>query len=324
MKKRNKIIIIVASILVALLVVVYFAVGNYFYEYALDAKDDKEFMDDNPHLEESIAVNAQVAEAAELADEEFKKQHPPATMSIVSNDKLQLKLEADLYKNSEDSPKWAIVVHGYTSKAANMTRYVRNFYEQGYNVLAPDLRGHGDSEGEYIGMGWHDRLDLIQWIDEVIEQDPNAEIVLFGVSMGGATVMMASGEELPSNVKVIVEDSGYSSVSEVFTYQLDDLFGLPEFPIINAASTVANFRAGYDLYEASAVKQVAKSTTPMLFIHGDADTFVPYEMLDKVYEAATVDKEKLVIAEAGHADSEKVNPELYWSTVWGFVGKYIE
>lgn len=324
MKKRNKIIISVASIFVVLLVIVYFAVGNYFYEYALDANDDKEFMDDNPHLEESIAVNAQVAEEAELADAKFKEQYPSEPMTIVSNDKHKLKLEADLYENEQESSKWAIVVHGYTSKAAKMTRYVRNFHEQGYNVLAPDLRGHGDSEGDYIGMGWHDRLDLLQWIGEVIKKDPNAEIVLFGVSMGGATVMMASGEELPSNVKVIVEDCGYSSVSEVFTYQLDDLFGLPEFPIINAASTVANFRAGYDLYEASAVKQVAKSTTPMLFIHGDADTFVPYEMLDKVYEAANVEKEKLVIAEAGHADSEKVNPELYWNTVWGFVDKYIQ
>jgi len=324
MKKRNKILIIVASILVVLLLIAYIGVGNYFYEYALDANDDKEFMDDNPHLEESIAVNADVAQTAELADAEFKEQHPSVDMSIISDDKLKLKLSADLYENDVNSSKWAIVVHGYTSKAANMTRYVRNFYEQGYNVLAPDLRGHGDSEGDYIGMGWHDRLDLLQWIGQVIEKDPDAEIVLFGVSMGAATVMMASGEELPSNVKVIVEDCGYSSVSKVFTYQLDDLFGLPEFPIINAASTVANFRAGYDLYEASAVKQVAKSKTPMLFIHGDADTFVPFEMLDEVYEAANVEKEKLVIADAGHADSEKVNPELYWSTVWGFVGNYIK
>lgn len=324
MKKRNKIIITIASILVVLLVVVYFAVGNYFYEYALDANDDKEFMDDNPHLEESIAVNAQIAEEAELLDAQFKEQNPSESMTIVSNDKLQLKLEADLYENDSESSKWAIVVHGYTSNASKMTRYVRNFHEQGYHVLAPNLRGHGDSEGDYIGMGWHDRLDLIQWIDEIIKKDSNAEIVLFGVSMGGATVMMASGEELPPNVKVIVEDCGYTSVSEVFTYQLDDLFGLPEFPIINAASTVAKFRAGYDLYEASAVEQVAKSKTPMLFIHGDADTFVPFEMLDKVYEVANVEKERLVIPEAGHGDSEKVNPELYWSTVWGFVGNYIQ
>jgi uncharacterized protein len=150
-------------------------------------------------------------------------------------------------------------------------------------------------------------------------------IVLFGISMGGATVMMASGEEeLPANVKVIVEDCGYSSVSEVFVYQLDDLFGLPEFPVMNAANTITRLRAGYDLYEANAVEQVAKSDTPMLFIHGEGDTFVPFEMLDEVYNAANVEKEKLIIPEANHGDAEKVDPVIYWNTLWGFVDKFMD
>lgn len=92
---------------------------------------------------------------------------------------------------------------------------------------------------------------------------------------------------------------------------------------MNAANTVTNVRAGYDLYEASAIEQVSKSVTPMLFIHGDADTFVPFEMLDKVYEEANVEKEKLVISGANHGDAEKVDPEAYWGTVWRFVDRYI-
>lgn len=320
---KKKMVIISASVVV-LLGIAYGAVGNYFYNFALNADDEKEFLEGNPHLEESEAVMAEVAEAAEEADNQFKVEHPASSMSIVSNDELKLKLHADIYENESGNSKWAIVTHGYTGNAASMTRWVRNFYEQGYNVLAPDLRGHGNSEGEYIGMGWHDRLDMLQWIDEIIQKDANAEIVLFGISMGGATVMMTSGEELPSNVKVIVEDCGYASVADVFAYQLDDLFGLPEFPVMNAANTVTNIRAGYDLYEASAVDQVSKSKTPTLFIHGDADTFVPYEMLDEVYNAASVEKDKLVIEGAGHGEAEKVNPELYWKTIWDFVTKYIQ
>ena len=320
MKKK---LLIYTSNTIVLLFVAYGAVGNYFYNYALNAHDEKEFMDDNPHLQESVAVMADVAEAAKLADEQFKQNHPPEEIAIISNDKKQLKLQGYLYENAEANTKWTIVTHGYTSRAASMTRYIRNFHEQGYNVLAPDLRGHGNSEGNYIGMGWHDRLDMLQWIDQIIEKDPNAEIVLFGVSMGGATVMMASGEDLPPNVKVIVQDCGYSSVSDVFSYQLDDLFGLPPFPVLNAANTVTNIRAGYDLFEASAVNQVAKSKTPILFIHGDEDTFVPYEMLDEVYDAATVEKEKLIIKGAGHGDAEKVDPETYWNTVWSFVERFM-
>ncbi|RXI96199.1 alpha/beta hydrolase [Anaerobacillus alkaliphilus] len=322
MKTKKRIII--PAIAVVILVILYFSIGNYFYNYALNANDQKEFLEENPNLARSEAVMADVAELADLADHEFKNKNQPSTMSIVSNDKLQLKLQADVYQTGADNSKWAIVAHGYTSSAAGMTRWIRNFYEEGFNVLAPDLRGHGKSEGDYIGMGWHDRLDMLLWIEEIIEKDPNAEIVLFGISMGGATVMMTAGEELPSNVKVIVEDCGYSSVSDVFIYQLDDLFGLPEFPVLRAANTVTNLRAGYDLYEASALKQIAKAKKPILFIHGDQDTFVPFSMLDEVYEAATVEKEKLIIPGAGHGDAEKVDPELYWNTIWNFVGKYID
>lgn len=314
---------IALTCVILLLVIAYGAVGNYFYNFALNAEDEKEFLEGNPHLQESEAVMAEVAEAAEEADKQFKVDHPPINLSIVSDDELKLKLQADVYKNEDENPKWAIVAHGYTGNAASMTRWMRNFYEEGYNVLAPDLRGHGNSEGDYIGMGWHDRLDMLQWIDEVIQLDPNAEIVLFGISMGGATVMMTSGEDLPDNVKVVVEDCGYTSVADVFIYQLDDLFGLPEFPVMNAANTVTNIRADYDLYEASALEQLEKSKTPTLFIHGDADTFVPFEMLDQVYDAAPVTKEKLVIEGAGHGDAEKVNPDLYWKTIWSFVEQYI-
>lgn len=301
----------------------YFGVGNYFYNFALSANDEKEFLDGNPHLEESEAVMAELAEAAEEADKQFKVEHPPASLSIVSDDEPTLELYGDVYINDEPTSKWAIVTHGYTGNAASMTRYVRNFYDQGFNVLAPDLRGHGNSEGDYIGMGWHDRLDMLKWVDEIIEVDSDAEIVLFGVSMGAATVMMTSGEELPPNVKVVIEDCGYSSVSGVFIYQLKDLFGLPEFPVMQAANTMTNIRAGYDLYEASAVDQIQKSKLPTLFIHGDEDTFVPYEMLDEVYNATSTEKEKLVIEGAGHGEAEKVNPELYWNTIWGFLEKYM-
>ncbi len=317
-------IILISTVVIVALAACYFAVGNYFYNYALNAKNKKEFLKDNPNLAPNKAANAGAVEAARQKDRDFTASNPPVSMSIASNDKLQLKLHANVYKKVEGNHKWAITVHGYNAYAETMTRWIRNFHEKGYNVLAPNLRGHGKSEGDYIGMGWHDRLDMLQWIDKIMQMDPKAEIALFGISMGGATVMMTSGEELTSNVKVIVEDCGYSSVSEVFIYQLHDLFKLPEFPVMTAADTITKLRAGYGIYEASSVKQVAKSKTPTLFIHGDKDTFVPFEMLDKVYEASKVEKEKLVIKGAGHGEAANVNPDLYWNTLWGFVDKYIK
>jgi uncharacterized protein len=319
--KKIKVII---PVVIAILIAAYFLVGNYFYNFALNPHQEKEFLEDNPHLAQSEAVSATVAEANELADDEFSKNHQPSRWSAESTDELKLKLNGYVYENEQSDHKWVIVAHGYTMDGTGMTRWVRNFYEQGYNVLSPDARGHGESEGDYIGMGWQERKDMLVWIDQIIEKDPNADIVLFGISMGGATVMMTSGEELPDNVKVIVEDCGYSSVMDVFTYQLDDLFGLPPFPVMNAANTVTKMRAGYDLSEASAVKQVAKSKTPMLFIHGDNDSFVPYPMLDEVFAVANVEKEKLIIPGAGHGEAEKVDPEAYWGTIWDFVDNYMK
>ena len=102
------------------------------------------------------------------------------------------------------------------------------------------------------------------------------------------------------------------------------MFGLPTFPVLDAASLVTQIRAGYGFKEASAADQVAKTSLPILFIHGEEDDFVPYWMLDVVYDAcASADKERLSVPGAGHGEAAKEDPELYWATVEAFLDKYI-
>ena len=150
-------------------------------------------------------------------------------------------------------------------------------------------------------------------------------MVLFGVSMGGARVMMTAGEaDLSPSVKCVIEDCGYTSVWDEFAGQLQEMFGLPTFPVLDAASLVTQIRAGYGFKEASAVEQLKKNVRPMLFIHGEEDTFVPYSMLDVVYSAcAGPDKERLSVPGAGHGEASWKDPELYWSTVGAFLDKYM-
>ena len=245
-----------------------------------------------------------------------------SNVTIKSFDNLNLNGYKILNNSSTDN--WVITVHGYTSKGIDMSSYAKKFYDMGYNILMPDLRSHGNSEGTYIGMGWIDRLDILKWINFILKDNKEAKIILHGVSMGAATVSMVSGEALPNNIKAIIADCGYTSVWEQFSHKLKDLYSLNDFPIMNACSIISKFKAGYSLNEASSLKQVSKSKTPILFIHGDKDDFVPYKMMADLYNAANCPKEQLTIKNAGHAEASKIDPKLYWTTITTFIAKYLD
>lgn len=232
-----------------------------------------------------------------------------------------LRLHGKLFKNP--GTKYALVCHGYTSKAKHMAGFINKFHSLGYNVLAVDARAHGDSEGTKIGMGWVERFDVIEWIKYIISLEPDAQIILHGVSMGASTVLMASGEELPKNVKAIIADCGYTSEWDEFKQEADVLH-IPWFPVLNASSAISKVRDGYNFKQASAVEQVKKSHIPTLFIHGSKDELVPYGMLNELYSAANCEKEILTIQGAGHALSSSVAPELYWNTVETFLKKHLD
>ena len=314
MNKKKKIILTISILLLVVILGAGGLVGNYFYNLALNPFTSKDMIfgddDDDTSLEVEADVNWLIKDSNYI------------DTYITSSD--NLKLHAYEVKNENKTDKWAIVVHGYTSEGKLLSSKAKHLYNMGYNVLVPDLRSHGTSEGNYIGMGWHDRLDIIDWINYIVKNNPNSEIALHGTSMGSATVLMVSGEKLPSNVKAIVADCGYTSVYDEFSYQLKQLFNLPAFPIMNFSDVVTHIRAGYCLNDASAINQVKKSTTPILYIHGDKDDFVPYYMMDELYNATNSEKEKLTIEGGEHANSDLVNPKLYWSTVNSFLEKYIE
>ena len=300
-----KILIILLIFTFVALTIAYFMIGNYFFNIALNPNTSKEFV---------------LGETEEIRDVWLNQNAKDVYITTSNNGNLEL----HAYEINKNSDVWAIVIHGYYGKGQDMVYFAKEYYNRGYNVLVVDLRGHGESEGDYIGMGWHDRLDIIDWTNYIINKNPNSKIILHGVSMGAATVMMATGEDLPGNVKVAIEDCGYTSIWDEFEMQLKILYNLPAFPALNAASAVCRVRAGYMLEEGSCVEQVKKSKTPTLFIHGDQDRFVPFEMLDVVYESANCEKQKLIVEGAAHAQASSINPQLYWKTINAFINKHIE
>lgn len=229
-------------------VVLVFA-GNYFYNYAV-VPSEKDFLEgDTPG---TTKTNEESSAQSWFANPDNRKE-----WQQISTDGLKL---SAIYLPATDSHKTAIVAHGYMGNAETMANYAKMFHDLGYNVLVPDARGHGKSEGDYIGFGWHERKDYVKWIDQVLETNGQSEeIVLYGISMGAATVMMTSGESLSTNVKAIIEDCGYSSVNEELAYQLNELFSLPPFPLIQVTSLMTKIRAGYFFGEADAIKQLEKT-----------------------------------------------------------------
>lgn len=325
MRNKKKIVIGIVIILLILIVGGLGFVGNYFFNYALVRQEGivtTASVDENAPQSEELEVEKINKEKSKKEVNKWLKTVKTDEATVKSDD--GLKLWGKIYLQNNKSDKWAIIAHGYTSNHEDMQPIALNFYNQGYNVLTPDMRAHGNSEGEYIGMGWLDRKDMLKWIDYVISLDKNAQIALYGESMGGATVMMTSGEKLPSNVKAIVEDCGYTSVLEMFKKELNERFGLKPFPILNAAEVVTQLRAKYNFTEASALEQVKKSKTPMLFTHGGNDTYVPTKMVYELYEAANVEKDMLIIDGAAHGAAPDVDPETYYEKVFSFLDKYIK
>ena len=250
---------IALAVLAALLVLAAGALvfaGNYLFDFALDPNSPGGMIGGN----QNWAEEAEGAWIQENGEDRW----------LTSRDGLTL--HALYVPQAETSHRYVVGCHGYGSIPQLMSNSTIKFYEMGYNVLVPAARAHEQSGGTYVSMGWLERKDIVAWVNMLVEQDSEAEIVLYGISMGGATVMMTAGEELLSNVKCIIEDCGYSSVWDEFAGQLDELFGLPTFPVLDAASLVSQVRAGFGFKEASAVEQLKKASVPMLFIHGEDDT----------------------------------------------------
>ena len=223
------------------------------------------------------------------------------------------------YRPAEQGHRWAICVHGYRGKPERMHPYGQAYAKRGYSVLLPALRGHGASEGTYIGMGWPDRLDIVCWIKWILRKDPEAEIVLHGVSMGAATVLLAAGENLPPNVRAVVEDCGYTTAMKELSYVAEHQISPLLVPARILLSAETRLRAKYRLEDAAPLEAVKKTNLPILFMHGGKDDFVPSEMVYQLYEAAKGPKELYLTPEAGHAESARMAPERYWAKIDAFL-----
>ena len=224
----------------------------------------------------------------------------------------------------KDSSKWVVILHGYNGSMGDIYDIAMNYYKKGYNILMPDLRASGESEGSFIGMGWLDRLDVINWIDVILDENPSAHIAIHGVDMGADTALMLSGEPIKDNIMAIVADGAYTSAWDVMKKEYHVRHEeWPVFPLMNMVNPVAKVWGGYSLKEADAVTQVSKTHVPILLIQGGQDTYVTPDMADKLNESIASAHRLVTIQSGTHEDCRYADPTTYYNSVFDFVNAHV-
>ena len=240
-----------------------------------------------------------------------KMQYEP--MEIKSFDGLTLR--GRYYEYSPDAPI-EIMFHGYRGSAdRDLCGAVQRCFKLGHSTLIVDHRAHGESDGHVITFGYKERLDCLNWINHTINRfGKNVKIILTGISMGGATVLMASGEELPENVIGIIEDCGYTSAKEMIIKSLNELHLPPKlfYPFVRIGGIIWG---DFDPDLANPIEAVKRATVPIIFIHGDSDTFIPRTMCDRMYEVCPSKKYRLIVKDAGHGLAFPQDEEGYYKAI---------
>lgn len=254
-----------------------------------------------------------------LKDFEWFESQNMETFKIKSFDKITLKAQ---FLRSENSNKTVICFHGYRAQVKNdLSGIGQYFLSLGYNVLFVNQRSHGKSRGLAITFGIKEKHDVKFWSDFAVNNLKQEEIILYGVSMGASTVLMSSALNLPSNVKAIIADCGFTSPFEIMKIGAK-FFHIPIYPTIWFIEFYYLLFCHVNIKKYNTIDAVKNSTIPTLYIHGKADRFIPYSMSKQNFEVQKENKEILIVDGASHAGSYVKDTNLYQKTIKDFLKKY--
>ena len=247
------------------------------------------------------------------------EETPHEDVSIVSEDGYRLAGKLYMFKNGAPV---VIFFHGYHGIAEwDGYGFFKICREHEINILMVDERAHGKSGSKVITFGIMERHDCIQWIGYVNERfGTDTEIILSGVSMGAATVLMASELGFPANVSAVIADCGYTEPVAMVKETIRNM-KLPVKPVYFLIRLAARIYGGFNLEEASALSAVSKIMVPVLFIHGSGDSVVPVSMNEALYKNCNAVKQRVLIAGADHANSALTDYDTYRKEIVDFLNK---
>lgn len=295
----------IVAVTAAVVLVLWLAVGYGFFWFAIKRwKKNNDWM-----MNDAIPKNAgdwadylpRMRKSAQWIDSQ-----PCEELTTTSYDGLQL--YARFFPAYPEEPqrrgkKTVLLFHGYRAFAhSDFCGSMPLLHQWGYDLLLVDQRSHGKSEGEYIGFGALERFDVLRWCQVMNERlGTQQPMVLAGLSMGAATVLMAAGLQLPQNVCGVLADCGFTSPYDILCSVTKNKYHLSPALLVPAVELFSRSLAGYSLKDASTLDAMTHCKVPVLFIHGEADNFVPSWMTQAAYEACPTRKQLFTVPGAGHA-----------------------
>ena len=306
--------LIIGIVLILLLVILY-AVLHWIFRKAFNVSDRVRKMSARDAIElvkDDVSLDAMTALTEELESLPFER------VTVTSHDGLTL--VGRYYRNVPDESRLEILFHGWRGSAlrdscggAKLAR------DRGFNQIIVDQRAHGESEGKNLTFGVKEKYDCLDWVDYAIRRfGKDVKILLGGVSMGAATVLMASSLPLPENVVGITGDCGYSSPEAIIRKVCRDM-GISDrlgYPFVRMS---ARLLGGFSLCDGGAVEAVRHATVPIMIMHGEEDDFVPYPMCHEIIDACASPRKKLLtVPRAGHGLSYFYDTETYCRELGNF------
>jgi fermentation-respiration switch protein FrsA (DUF1100 family) len=266
-------------------------------------------MEDPDWDSEEALKQTEYAEFAESIPRarQWLRDHGAQEVQIESFDGWPLRAQ---WVQAEKPMATIILFHGYHTHHIHDFAGIYGLYHAlGLNLLLVRQRAHGESGGPYITFGVRERKDALSWIAYHNRVHGMDNVFLGGMSMGASTVLFAAGEDLPPNVRGITADCGFSSPADILSHIIHRSYHLPPRLVLPLMDIWAKLLGGFSFYECDSRKTLTRSKTPILFIHGKADRFVPCSMTEEGHRACASEKELYLVEGAGHGRSFLLDPE---------------
>ena len=301
---KKKTIFLIACLAIAL-VVLSNACASMFFSIALVKKDGWKKFEKYSYGEELVAESQWISENSQKIEIQGTQGKALTALEI---------------KNEHISHSYIVICHQYGGSPYSMEAYAKHFYDLGFNIILPFMRGHGESDYNNISFGWEDGNDVAAWTESVMKIDKNAKIALFGVSLGANAVTTAAAGDLDDNVRLVIADSCYTSLEELIEEFAKNETIYSRLLVSRLVTALINNKIGSDSDKTDTIINVRDIELPIMFINGENDMVVPALVSKRLYENCEADGvEEVIIENGAHGRNLEADEDAYWANIDAFI-----